>query len=260
MLRTAVALVLLAAAAAASTADNPETMAERSQSRARAVLDRAIEANGGAEALRAVEVVRLKLSGQTFPRLQMTTPAPPFEAAASTKRCSSTSRKTGCASSRRRVASVSTATTRSPSSTARAMPTTTAQRPSRRSRPTRRPSNSSYSTTGACRTASPPGTRPHQFPALSRRGPVRGTPPRSGDLRDAGYAAGRPLYRFNHGPGIEVRADLRRLADGVEASEIIFGDYQKVGDYQVPRRWINRQVGEDRDPLHGEGGIQPCRH
>jgi glyoxylase-like metal-dependent hydrolase (beta-lactamase superfamily II) len=34
--------------------------------------------------------------------------------------------------------------------------------------------------------------------------------------------------------------------EGVEASEIIFRDYQKVGNYQVPRRWTNRQLGEDQ--------------
>ncbi|MEX1993918.1 MAG: MBL fold metallo-hydrolase [Steroidobacteraceae bacterium] len=77
MLRSIVALALFAAAAGA--ADNPETLTERSQERARAVLDRAVEANGGAAALRAVKVVRLHLEGETFPRLQMTTPEPPFE-------------------------------------------------------------------------------------------------------------------------------------------------------------------------------------
>jgi hypothetical protein len=54
-------------------------LTERLQDRARVVLDRAVEANGGAEALRAVDVVRITLNGQTFPRLQMTTPTPPFE-------------------------------------------------------------------------------------------------------------------------------------------------------------------------------------
>ena len=34
--------------------------------------------------------------------------------------------------------------------------------------------------------------------------------------------------------------------EGVEASEIVFGDYRKVGNYQVPRRWSNRQLGEDQ--------------
>jgi glyoxylase-like metal-dependent hydrolase (beta-lactamase superfamily II) len=78
MLRTAIAIVLAAAATVAAAA-NTETRAEQSQTQARAVLDRAVEANGGAEALRDIEVVRLQLQGQTFPRLQMTTPAPPFE-------------------------------------------------------------------------------------------------------------------------------------------------------------------------------------
>ena len=77
MLRSVIALTLFAATAVA--ADNPETLTERSQASARAVLDRAVEANGGAAALRAVKVVRLQLEGETYPRLQMTTPEPPFE-------------------------------------------------------------------------------------------------------------------------------------------------------------------------------------
>jgi hypothetical protein len=54
MLRQALAIFLAASAAAFAT-DNPETLTERSQDRARAVLDRAVEANGGAAALRAVK-------------------------------------------------------------------------------------------------------------------------------------------------------------------------------------------------------------
>lgn len=77
MLRSVLAFTLFAAAAVA--ADNPETLTERSQASARAVLDRAVEANGGVAALRAVKVVRLQLEGETYPRLQMTTPEPPFE-------------------------------------------------------------------------------------------------------------------------------------------------------------------------------------
>jgi glyoxylase-like metal-dependent hydrolase (beta-lactamase superfamily II) len=82
MLRRVIALTLLAASGGefANGANNPETIAERSQAQARTVLDRAVEAIGGAEALRSIEVVRLKLEGQTWPRMQMTTPAPPFEA------------------------------------------------------------------------------------------------------------------------------------------------------------------------------------
>jgi hypothetical protein len=60
-------------------AENVETLVERSQAAARAVLDRAVEAIGGEEALRNIESVRLQLEGDTWPRLQMPTPQPPFE-------------------------------------------------------------------------------------------------------------------------------------------------------------------------------------
>jgi hypothetical protein len=39
-----------------------------------------VAAIGGAEALRSIEVVRLRLEGETWPRLQMPTASPPFEA------------------------------------------------------------------------------------------------------------------------------------------------------------------------------------
>ena len=84
MLRKAASLLLIAACAVhADTNDksnNPETLAERSQTTARAVLDRAVAAIGGAEALRSIDVVRLQLQGETWPRLQMPTPAAPFAA------------------------------------------------------------------------------------------------------------------------------------------------------------------------------------
>jgi glyoxylase-like metal-dependent hydrolase (beta-lactamase superfamily II) len=73
-------LTFAAVFAAANSTTNPETMAERSQTAARAVLDRAVEAIGGADELRGIQSVRLRLEGETLPRLQMTTPAPPFEA------------------------------------------------------------------------------------------------------------------------------------------------------------------------------------
>ena len=71
-----VAALLTVTSAAASA----ETLAERSQARARKVIDVAVEAIGGAEALRGINTVKLQLQGQTWPRLQMTTPNPPFEA------------------------------------------------------------------------------------------------------------------------------------------------------------------------------------
>ena len=70
MLRKATALVLLAACTvhAYTNANNPETLAERSQATARGVLDRAVAAIGGAEALRSIDVVGLQLEGGTWPR------------------------------------------------------------------------------------------------------------------------------------------------------------------------------------------------
>src|SRR5688500_7137065 len=47
---------------------------------AQAVLDRAVQALGGADALQKIEVVRLQLEGETWSRLQTRTPEPPFEA------------------------------------------------------------------------------------------------------------------------------------------------------------------------------------
>jgi glyoxylase-like metal-dependent hydrolase (beta-lactamase superfamily II) len=69
----------LAIASSVVFAQNVETAAERSHAQARAVLDRAVEALGGPKALRGIEVVRLRLDGQTWPRFQMPTPDPPFE-------------------------------------------------------------------------------------------------------------------------------------------------------------------------------------
>lgn len=79
MLRTTIVVCALAASAAQASSENAETLSERSQAAARATLDRAVNAIGGAEALRAIEVVRLRLEGETWPRLQMPTPEPPFD-------------------------------------------------------------------------------------------------------------------------------------------------------------------------------------
>jgi glyoxylase-like metal-dependent hydrolase (beta-lactamase superfamily II) len=74
-------MYLVLATTLAMAAENPQTVAERSQARARAVLDSAVAAIGGADALQSVEVVKLQLQGETWPRLQMPTPEPPFESA-----------------------------------------------------------------------------------------------------------------------------------------------------------------------------------
>lgn len=79
MLRHTIAVLFLAASTVALAADQAATLSQRSYTQARAVLDRTVEANGGADALRAIKAVRLQLEGETFPRLQMTTPEPPFQ-------------------------------------------------------------------------------------------------------------------------------------------------------------------------------------
>jgi glyoxylase-like metal-dependent hydrolase (beta-lactamase superfamily II) len=72
-------LVWVAGAAAAATAATTGTLTEQSQVRARKIIDEAVTAIGGRTALESIEVVRLDLQGESFPRLQMTTPNPPFE-------------------------------------------------------------------------------------------------------------------------------------------------------------------------------------
>jgi len=71
--------VLLLCTTPAFAAENPETLAERSQARARKVIDAAVAAIGGSEALRSIETLKLQLQGETWPRLQMPTPSAPFE-------------------------------------------------------------------------------------------------------------------------------------------------------------------------------------
>ena len=68
MLRIAVAALFLIGSALSLWAAD-QSLSERSYAQARAVLDRAVEANGGAEALRAIKAVRLNLEGATFARL-----------------------------------------------------------------------------------------------------------------------------------------------------------------------------------------------
>ncbi len=73
-------LILTLLAAVALAAQNPETLTEQSQARARAVLDAAVDAIGGAAALQSIESVRIELEGSIWPRLQMPTAQAPFDA------------------------------------------------------------------------------------------------------------------------------------------------------------------------------------
>ena len=76
MRKLLISLVWVAGAAAAATAATTGTLTEQSQVRARKVVDAAVAAIGGVQALQSIEVVRLDLQGESFPRLQMTTPNP----------------------------------------------------------------------------------------------------------------------------------------------------------------------------------------
>jgi len=75
-----VTMTLLAATVLAVplAAQNPETAVERSHERAKKVLDAAVDAIGGRAAVDGVKAVRIRLSGETTPRFQTTTPAPPY--------------------------------------------------------------------------------------------------------------------------------------------------------------------------------------
>ena len=59
-------------------ADTPDTAVKRSHERAKRVLDAAVEAIGGRAAVDGVRAVRIKLSGESMPRLQNPNAQPPL--------------------------------------------------------------------------------------------------------------------------------------------------------------------------------------
>ena len=73
-------LILMLCSGLATGAEPTNTLTGRSQMKARDVIDAAVTAIGGAEALRGIETLELRLQGETWPRLQMPTPTPPFQA------------------------------------------------------------------------------------------------------------------------------------------------------------------------------------
>ncbi|MGH8130691.1 MAG: hypothetical protein ACRES3_07545, partial [Steroidobacteraceae bacterium] len=245
MMRLAILTCLAASAAGLASADNPETMAEQSQSRARAVLDRAVEANGGAEALRAVEVVRLKLSGETYPRLQMTTPAPPFEGGAfaetllvdlENNRLRLEQQFGGFGFDGDNTVAIVSGQGNVYDNRARTITPVPAEQATQQ-----------------------------QFIQYHRRLPnliLRQALDRTNSLR---YLGEDRFDGRRHEVVTFVMPDTQQVAlyidtatglvskyelifvdslTGEEASEIIFGDYHKVGNYQVPRTWKNRLAGE----------------
>ncbi|HXV39395.1 MAG TPA: MBL fold metallo-hydrolase [Steroidobacteraceae bacterium] len=245
MLRRTLAILLAAFTAASAAGDNPETITERSQDRARAVLDRAVEANGGAAALRAVRSVRLQLDGETLPRFQMTTPDPPFEGG-------------------------------------RLQETLLVDLENNRMRLDQRTGgfgfegNITIAITGGqgsnydhrARTVTPiPAAQAtqQQFIQYYRRLPnllLRQALDRQNTLRHLGEESfqGRrhDVITFVMPDTVQVSAFVDAATGlvskyelifvdpltGVEASEILYGDYRKVGDYQVPSTFTNMQAGD----------------
>ena len=234
-------------------------MAERSQSQARAVLDRAVEANGGAEALRAVEVVRLKLTGEIFPRLQMTTPAPPFEGGSfdetllvdlEKNRLRLEQKTSGFGFDGDNSVTIVDGVGNAYDNRAKTITPIPAEQATQQ-----------------------------QFIQYHRRLPnllLRQALDRTNSLR---YLGEDQFEGRRHEVVTFVMPDTQQVAlyvdattglvskyellfvdslTGVEASEIIFGDYQKVGNYQVPRRWINRQVGDDQTRYTVQAEFNPA--
>ncbi len=253
------ACLAVSAAALAASVDNPETLAEQSQARARAVLDRAVEANGGAEALRAVDTVRLRLQGENFPRLQMTTPAPPFEGGAfeetllvdlKNNRLRLEQKAGGFGFEVDNTIAIVSGTGNNYDHRARTVTPIPAEQATQQ-----------------------------QFIQYHRRLPnliLRQALDRTNSLRHLGedQFEGR-----RHEVVTFVMPDTQQVAlyidatsgllskyelifvdalTGEEASEIIFGDYQKVGKYQLPRRWQNRQAGHVNANYTAQAEINPA--
>jgi glyoxylase-like metal-dependent hydrolase (beta-lactamase superfamily II) len=258
MLRSAIATILLAAAAIAG-AENTETMAERSQARARAVLDRAVEANGGAEALRDVKVVRLRLQGETFPRLQMTTPTPPYEGGKfdetllldlENNRMRLDQKAGGFGFDADNTVAIADGSGNAYDNRAKTVTPIPAEQATQQ-----------------------------QFIQYHRRLPnllLRQALDRTNTLR---YLGEDQFDGRRHEVVTFVMPDTQQVAlyvdaatglvskyelifvdslEGVEASEIIFGDYRKVGNYQVPGRWTNRQLGDDQTRYAVQAEFNPA--
>jgi glyoxylase-like metal-dependent hydrolase (beta-lactamase superfamily II) len=258
-MRFAILASLAVSAAALAAADNPETLTEQSQARARVVLDRAVEANGGAEALRAVDVVRLRLQGETFPRLQMTTPAPPFEGGSfqetllvdlKNNRLRLEQKAGGFGFEGNNTIAIVGGKGNAYDNRARTVTPIPAEQATQQ-----------------------------QFIQYHRRLPnliLRQALDRANSLRYLGedQFEGRP-----HEVVTFVMPDTQQVAlyvdaatgllskyelifvdalTGEEASEIVFSDYQKVGKYQLPRRWQNRQAGHINANYSAQAEINPA--
>jgi glyoxylase-like metal-dependent hydrolase (beta-lactamase superfamily II) len=250
---------LAVSVAAIAASDNPETRTEQSQARARVVLDHAVEANGGAEALRAVDAVRLRLQGENFPRLQMTTPAPPFEGGTfhetllvdlKNDRLRLEQKAGGFGFEGDNTIAIVAGKGNTYDNRARTVTPIPAEQATQQ-----------------------------QFIQYHRRLPnllLRQALDRTNSLR---YLGEDQFDGRRHEVVTFVMPDTQQVAlyidaatglvskyelifvdalTGEEASEIIFSDYQKVGKYQLPRRWQNRQAGHINADYTARAEINPA--
>lgn len=240
-------------------ADNPETLTERSQARARGVLDAAVTAMGGAEAIQGVKTLQLTLEGETWPRLQMPTAQEPFasgysrevlllDMAGSRLKLQTTTRGNGFEGNNTFVL--------------------------------KRGEGTNYDHRARAATAIPAAqASQQQFVQYQRRLPnliLRQALDRATSLRHLGEET------FNGAPHdviTFVMPDTQQVAlyvdakthliskydlvfvdplTGEEASEVLFGDYVDSGGVKVPRRWEFRQAGETASRFAAQVEINPA--
>jgi glyoxylase-like metal-dependent hydrolase (beta-lactamase superfamily II) len=257
MLRRSILCLLFVASAA--QADNPETLVERSQASARAVLDRAVTAIGGEDALRAIDAVQLQLEGDTWPRMQMPTAEPPFEGGSL--------RETlliDFKNNRMRLEQHGAGGGFENHNTLVITPE----------------GGTNYDHRGRTATPIPVSqSTQQQFVQYYRRLPnliLRQALDRTSSLRSLGRESfdGRP-----HDVITFVMPDTQQVAvyidaatnlvskyelltvdplTGEDASEIMFGDYTSVGQLRVPQSWKQRLAGDDISKFRLRAQINPA--
>jgi hypothetical protein len=257
MLRlSALSLVLLPLIA---LADNPETLTERSNARAREVLDATVAAMGGSEAIRGVKSVRLVLEGETWPRLQMPTSEAPFQAGYSKETL-----LLDLANSRLRLETANRGNGFEGNNTI----------------VLERGEGTNYDHRARVATPIPAAqSSQQQFVQYQRRLPnliLRQALERATSLRYLGEdsLAGQPhdvvtfVMPDTQQVALYVDAKTRLVSKyelaftdpltGEEASEVLFGDYIENGGVKVPRLWEFRQAGETASRFAAKVEINPA--
>lgn len=253
-----ISLLTLALLPLTAIADNPETLTERSNARAREVLDASVAAMGGAEAIRGVTSVRLTLEGETWPRLQMPTPEAPFQAGHSRE-----SLLLDLANGRLRLETTNRGNGFEGNNTI----------------VLERGEGTNYDHRARVATPIPAAqSSQQQFVQYQRRLPnliLRQALERATSLRYLGEdtVSGRAhdvitfVMPDTQQVALYVDASTRLVSKyelaftdpltGEEASEVLFGDYTENGGVKVPRRWEFRQAGETASRFAAQVDINP---